>query len=56
MRKMLLNIKAVKQVIKEEGKQSNKDFTDALNRQVNAMIVRACKACPTKRLSAAVIE
>lgn len=53
---MLLNIKAVKQVIKEQKKQCGKDFTDALDRQVNAMIVRACKACLTKRLSAAVIE
>jgi hypothetical protein len=57
MIKMLLNAKNVKQVIKDQNKQCGRDFIEALDRQVYALIIRACKANgQNKRLNAGVIE
>lgn len=47
----------VRKLAKEQGKQINSDFLAALDRQVYAMISRACKANGgSKRLNASIIE
>jgi len=47
----------VRKLVKEQGKQCSSDFLNALDRQVYAMIIRACKANGrNKRLNAGVIE
>ncbi len=47
----------VRQAAKDNEKQVSRDFLEALDRQVFALIVRACKANGgNKRLNASVIE
>ena len=47
----------IRQIAKEQNKQVSSDFLAALDRQVYALVVRACKANGgNKRLNAAVIE
>lgn len=47
----------IRRAAKEQDKQASSDFLAALDRQIFALVIRACKANGgSKRLSAAIIE
>jgi hypothetical protein len=49
---MLISKKAVKMIVATQGKKVGRDFHAMLERQVNDLILGACKACPKVILKA----
>ena len=45
---MFVNAKAIKQLVKDHKRRCGKDFIQALDRQVHAMIIRAAESVPEK--------
>lgn len=48
--------KAVQERVRELGKECGSDFPPAIDRMVEAVIVRVCKNCKGKRVTAAMVE
>ena len=53
---MYIKPTAIKRRMNELGKQCSDDFPLAVNRIVEAILVRAAKSCPAKRVTAEWIE
>jgi len=49
---MFISKKAVKMIVATQGKRVSREFHNALEHQVNDLILGACKACPKTILKA----